>query len=74
MCKRMLMGIIVGLVCVLSNTVVAEEKALVVLQGAEPTRIDPIFERGGVPTYSISINIFDALLFRTAEGLSLIHI
>jgi len=67
-CKRMLMGIIVGLVCVLSNTVVAEEKALVVLQGAEPTRIDPIFERGGVPTYSISINIFDALLFRTAEG------
>lgn len=59
---------IVSVLCALSGIAIAQEKTLVVLQGAEPTRIDPIFERGGVPTYSVAINIFDALLFRTAEG------
>lgn len=58
----LLMLSLIGMVCFASPT------TIVVLQGAEPTRLDPIFERGGVPTYSIAMNIFDALIFRTPRG------
>lgn len=43
-------------------------QTVIVMQGAEPTGLDPTFERGGIPTYSVAINIFDALILRTPEG------
>jgi peptide/nickel transport system substrate-binding protein len=40
---------------------------VVVIQGAGPTGLDPTVHREG-PTYNITLNIFDSLLRRTAEG------
>ncbi|MBS3813136.1 ABC transporter substrate-binding protein [Candidatus Bipolaricaulota bacterium] len=52
----------------LTLNVSADDNAeIVVIQGANPTGLDPTVHREG-PTYNITINIFDSLLRRTADG------
>ncbi|MFW6049228.1 MAG: ABC transporter substrate-binding protein [Candidatus Bipolaricaulota bacterium] len=52
----------------LSLNVSADDNAeIVVIQGANPTGLDPTVHREG-PTYNITINIFDSLLRRTADS------
>ena len=45
----------------------ANNAKIVVIQGAEPTGLDPTVHREG-PTYNVTINIFDSLLRRNADG------
>nr|AGF93164.1 oligopeptide ABC transporter substrate-binding protein [uncultured organism] len=47
--------------------VLAASEDIVVIQGAGPTGLDPTVHREG-PTYNITLNIFDSLLRRTADG------
>jgi peptide/nickel transport system substrate-binding protein len=47
--------------------VLGADDEVVVIQGAGPTGLDPTVHREG-PTYNITLNIFDSLLRRTAEG------
>ena len=55
------------LILPLSFGLFAADEGIVVIQGAGPTGLDPTVHREG-PTYNITINIFDSLLRRTAEG------
>lgn len=68
--RRLLLYVLVvpGLLFALSGITLGASKSVVILQGAEPTALNPVFERGGIPTYGIAINIFDALVRRTPEG------
>jgi len=45
----------------------ATDGELVVVQGAEPTGLDPTVHREN-PTYNVTMNIFDSLLQRNADG------
>ncbi|MDC7125192.1 MAG: ABC transporter substrate-binding protein [Spirochaetales bacterium] len=45
----------------------SEKDPLIVVQSAEPTGLDPIVDRS-VPSYSLTINIFDSLLEKTQDG------
>lgn len=45
----------------------SEADPLVVVQSAEPSGLDPILQRT-VPSYSVTINLFDSLLEKTADG------
>lgn len=66
-----------GLLCLLVGAIAlqpvfaqvagSEQDPLVVVQSAEPTGLDPILNRS-VPAYNITINVFDSLLRKTADG------
>ncbi len=45
----------------------SEKDPLVVVQSAEPTGLDPVAHRS-VPSYCVTMNIFDSLLLKTADG------
>jgi peptide/nickel transport system substrate-binding protein len=45
----------------------SEKDPLVVIQSAEPTGLDPVTNRT-VPAYAVTINIFDSLLRKEADG------
>ncbi len=62
----------IGIAVVLAMSVgmmafAATEGELVVVQGAEPTGLDPAVHREN-PTYNVTMNIFDSLLQRNADG------
>ncbi len=71
MSKKFQAGVIFSLVLIFFVPFVisvsgADDK-IVVIQGAGPTGLDPTVHREG-PTYNITINVFDSLLRRTADG------
>ncbi|MFC2095291.1 ABC transporter substrate-binding protein [Candidatus Bipolaricaulota bacterium] len=57
-----LLSIVVGIMAF-----AATDGELVVVQGAEPTGLDPTVHREN-PTYNVTMNIFDSLLQRNADG------
>ena len=56
-----LMGILMG------TAALAADGELVVVQGAEPTGLDPTLHREGL-TYNVTMNIYDSLLQRNRDG------
>ena len=50
-----------------TESAVAAQTPLVVIQGAEPPGLDPSLHREG-PTYNVTINVFDSLLRKTRDG------
>lgn len=45
----------------------SERDPLVVIQSAEPPALDPVIGRT-TPTYNVTLNVFDSLLMKTADG------
>lgn len=60
-------AILIASIAVGFSGLAAGSSSIVVIQGAEPTGLDPTVHREGI-TYNVTVNIFDSLLRRNADG------